>query len=181
MIFNEITKGGGAYVGYDYKTIIIDSGKTSMYIDAYANFGWKPNDSISVRPFARLVTLKLKRDRKIINKIELTRLQHHFESCMDEIDALENSKSRAATIYSLIIGLIGSAFLSYSIYKVINEPPNILLCVIFGTSGLFCCVFPCFLFKILTKNRTTEIVPLIEKKYDEIHEICEKGSELIHK
>ena len=54
-------------------------------------------------------TVRMKRDRKIINKVELTRLQNHFEARLNEIDALEESKSRRTTAVSLIVG---TAFMS---------------------------------------------------------------------
>ena len=180
MSLHEVTRGGKDYVGYDYKTVNTDSEKVSMYLDAYENFGWMPDENMPASQFGGMVTLKLKRDRKILNKVELTRLQQHFESCMDEITALENSKTGAATMYSIIVGLIGTAFLAGSVFAVTNEPPLILLCVVLGIPGLIGWALPYRLFKRIVVNRAKEITPLIEKKYDEIHEICEKGSALIH-
>ena len=177
---NEVTKSGKDYVGYDYKTVTTNSEKTSMYLDAYENFGWIPDDSMPTGQFGGMVALKLKRDRKIINKAELTRLQQHFEACMDEITTLENSKTKTATIYSIATGLIGTAFLAGSVFAVTQEPPMILLCVILGIPGLIGWALPYYLFKLLTKKRSVEVEPLIEQKYDEIHEICEKGNALLH-
>jgi hypothetical protein len=180
MSTNEIIRSGKDYIGYDYKTVITDSDKVSLYLDAYENFGWVPDESMSVRQLIGAVTLKLKRDRKILNKAELTRLQKHFEACMDEIAALENSKALTATIYSIIVGLIGTAFLAGSVFAVTHEPPMILLCIILGLPGLIGWAIPYQLFKYFVKKRAAAVTPLIEQKYDEIHEICEKGSSLIH-
>ncbi|MCL2747457.1 MAG: hypothetical protein FWE59_02235 [Oscillospiraceae bacterium] len=180
MSYHEVTRGGKDYVGYDYKIVNTDGEKVSMVLDAYENFGWIPDDSMPARQFAGLITLKLKRDRKILNKMELTRLQQHFEACMDEIAALENSKTSAATMYSIIVGLIGTAFLAGSVFAVTNDPPLIFLCVILGIPGLSGWALPYRLFQLFTKKRSVEVVPLIEKKYDEIHEICEKGNALLH-
>lgn len=177
---NEVTRGGKDYIGYDYKTVTINSDKASMYLDAYENFGWAPDESMPVRQFAGAVILKLKRDRKILNKAELTRLQQHFEACMDEITALENSKTKQATMYSIMTGLAGAAFLAGSVFAVTAEPPIIWLCVLLGIPGLIGWALPYHLFKLFTQKRAVEIAPLIEQKYDEIHEICEKGNALIH-
>lgn len=49
------------------------------------------------------VTLHLKRDRRIINKMELTRLQRNFEACAREIDKLERAKTSAATAWSIAV------------------------------------------------------------------------------
>ena len=180
MSSNEVTKGGKDYIGYDYKTATVERDRTAMYLDAYENFGWTPDDSMSPKQFGDTVILKLKRDRKILNKTELTRLQQHFEACMDEIKILEKSKTKMAAVYSIISGVVGTAFLAGSTFAVTNEPPMIFLCVILGIPGLVGWLLPYFLYRFLVKKRTAVAVPLIEKKYDEIHEICEKGNALIH-
>jgi len=181
MSYNEVTKGGRSYVGYDYKTVVTSAGRASMYLDAYEAFGWIADEAMPVRQqIIGMVTLKLKRDRKILNKAELTRLQKHFEACMDEIAALENSKTQKATVYSLVIGMIGTAFLAGSVFAVTNEPPFILLCALLGIPGLIGWGLPYPVFKRAAQRRAAEVAPLIERKYDEIHEICEKGNALLH-
>jgi len=173
---SEITKGGNDYIGYDYKTVTADDEKASMYLDAYKSFGWIVDDGAP----AKSNTLKLKRDRKILNKAELTRLQQHFEACLDEIASLENSKTKMAMIYALVVGLIGTAFLAGSVFAVTAEQPMILLCVLLGIPGLVGWGLAHPVYKNTVKRRTSDVTPLIEQKYDEIHEICAKGSALIH-
>ena len=181
MIPNEITRGSNKdYVGYEYRTIVAANDKLSMYLDAFENYGWAPDDSMPSRQFVGTVTLKLKRDRKILNKAELTRLQQHFEACMDEITALENSKLKLATMFALIVGFIGTAFMAGSVFAVTSMPPSVILCVIFGVPGIIGWAIPYYLFKYYAKKRAVDVAPLIEQKYDEIHEICEKGNALIH-
>ena len=178
---NEVTKGGKDYIGYDYKTVITDSENTSMYLDAYENFGWTPDDSMPANQFGSMVTIKLKRDRKILNKAELTRLQQHFEACMDEITTLEYSKTKMATVYSIVVGVIGTAFMAGSVMAIaLVEPPMILPCILLGIPGIIGWALPYYLFKRFSIKRAVEVIPLIEKKYDEIHDICEKGNSLIH-
>ena len=180
MNSNEINRGGTDYVGYDYKTVIAEIEKASMVLDAYRNFGWAQDESIPAKQFAGAVKIKLKRDRKIINKAELTRLQQHFDACVDEIFSLENSKEKKATVYSLVAGLISTAFLAASVFAVTNEPPMILLCVLFGVPGLIGWGLAYPVYKLIVKKRAAEVIPLIDRKYEEIHEICEKGNSLIH-
>lgn len=90
------------------------------------------------------MTLRLKRDRKIVNKTELTRLQRNFEACVREIQSLENSKTSKATIWALAAGVIGTAFIACSTFAVTAVPPKIL-CVLFcdsRISGMDPAVFP---------------------------------------
>ena len=180
MNISEVTRGGKDYVGYEYKTISVDSERVSMYIDAYENFGWIPDDSIPARQYIGAVTLKLKRDRKILNKAELTRLQKHFEACMDEIAVLERSKERKGTSISLAVGLIGTAFLAGSVFAVTATPPVIWLCIVLGIPGLIGWALPYKLYKHFVEKRAVEVAPLIDQKYEEVHEICEKGNALTY-
>ena len=181
MDTNEVTKGGKDYVGYDYKAVTVDGGKIPMYLDAYANFGWAPDDSIVMKQLGCMATLNLRRDRKILNKPELTRLQQHFEACADEIEALELSKTKLATVYSIVVGIIGTAFMAGSVMSVtLAEPPMPLLCALLAIPGIVGWALPYRLFRLFEKKRVAVVTPLIEQKYDEIHEICEKGNALLH-
>jgi len=180
MDANEVTRGGKEYIGYDYLTVTADSEKASMYLDAYKNLGWIQDDSMPVKQVGNTVTMKLKRDRKILNKTELKRLQQHLESCLDEIATLEHSITGTATVYSIVVGIIGTAFMAGSVFAVTSESPLIILCILLGIPGIVGWVLPYRLFKYFAKKRSDEVSSLIEQKYDEIYEICEKGNILIH-
>ena len=178
---SEIKKETNRFIGYDYKEVSVDRSKISMYLDGYNNFGWIPDEYTPPLKESKTVLLKLKRDRKLINKMELTRLQQHFESCMEEIDSLEHSKESIATIATLTVGIIGTAFIAGSTFAVTHEPPIIWLCILLAIPGFIGWILPFFIHKEIIKNRVKKITPLIEHKYDEIYEICEKGNKLLNK
>ena len=107
------------FVGYEYKEVVTDKSGVSFLLDGYENFGWETDENSyaavkeSSNPKRQeKVILRLRRNRKIVNKMELTRLQRNFESCVGEIETLEKSKTSAATIYALIIGVLGTAFMA---------------------------------------------------------------------
>ena len=187
---NNNTKSRKDYIGYEYKEVFVERDKVSIYLDAYENFGWIPDDHTQVEGYASLiniphtgnfgkVALQLKRDRKIMNKAELTRLQRHFESCMNAIDTLEKSKTSFATAVAIGIGVIGTAFMAGSTFAVTAEPPMVLLCILLAIPAFIGWILPYFVYKTLVKRKTAEVNALIEQQYDEIHEICEKGSRLL--
>ncbi|MDE5931565.1 MAG: hypothetical protein K2H40_03645, partial [Lachnospiraceae bacterium] len=76
------------YIGYEYKEITADNSMVALLLDGYENFGWEVNESLAEsdmrgKPGGGSKTiLHLKRDRKIVNKMELTRLQRNFEACI---------------------------------------------------------------------------------------------------
>lgn len=175
-----------AFVGYEYKEVIADKSKVSFLLDGYENFGWEADGNIyedygeSKNPkMQNKVILRLKRNRKIINKMELTRLQRNFESCVREIEMLEKSKTSAATMYALMIAVLGTAFMAGATFAVTAQPPHVILCILLAIPGFIGWILPCFVYKKLLGNRTEKVTPLIEEKYDEIYEICEKGNRLL--
>lgn len=176
---SEITKGGSNFIGYEYKEVTTGSERASMYLDGYLNFGWLPDENIQPLNVMGKVILKLKRDRKILNKTELTRLQRHFEACINEIDVMEKSINLKATIWALMTGILGTIFIAGSIFAVTNDPPLILLCVLLSIPGFTGWSLPYFIYKTIKRKRTAKITPFIEQKYDEIFEICEKGNKLL--
>lgn len=176
---NEITKSGNDFVGYEYKEITADRERASMYLDGYMNFGWVADENIQPSMVMGKVTLKLKRDRKILNKTELTRLQRHFEACMNEIDAMEKSKTSDATIWALVIAIIGTAFMAGSVFAVTHQPPIIWLCIVLAIPAFIGWTLPAFVYKTRVRKKTNLVAPQIEQKHDEIYEICEKGNKLL--
>lgn len=169
------------YVGYEYKEIVADSSMVSLLLDGYENFGWEVNDSMGGKMGGGQKTLiRLKRDRKILNKAELTRLQRNFEVCVAEIQTLEQRKTSAATACAILLGVIGTAFMAGSTFAVTAQPPYYILCILLAIPGFLGWIFPYFLYKKIVGKQTEKITPLIEAKYDEIYEICEKGNKLLY-
>lgn len=174
------------FVGYEYKEILTESSRFSFLLDGYENFGWELDESLPENREGRnparqqRAILRLKRNRKIINKMELTRLERNFEACVNEIDKLEKAKTSAAAMYALVLGVIGTAFMAGSVFAVTAQPPRYILSAVLAVPGFLGWIFPCFLYRRTAGKQTEKIAPLIEAKYDEIYEICEKGNKLLH-
>ena len=175
-----------SFVAYEYKEIVTESSQASFLLDGYECFGWELDESMTVHresinsPYQKKTILHLKRNRKIVNKTELTRLQRNFEACVKEIEALEKSKTSSATMYALIVAIIGTAFIAGSVFAVTAQTPYIILSALLAVPGFIGWILPYFLYKKTAENQTEKIVPLIEQKYDEIYEICEKGNKLLY-
>ena len=112
--------------------------------------------------------------------MELTRLQRNFEACVNEIEELEKSKTSAATIYALVIVILGTAFMAGSVFAVTAQPPHIVLCILLAIPGFIGWIIPYFVYEKTVKKQTEKVIQLIEEKYDEIYKICEKGNKLLH-
>lgn len=179
----EIRKSGTDYIGYEYKEKSVPASFSSLYLDSYPCFGWEedPNGSnhIENTKTTGRVSLRFRRDRKICNKTELTRLQRSFDGCMAEIEALENAKTSLATMWTLIVGLVGTAFIAGSTFAVTAEPPMWTLMILLAIPGFIGWIATYFVYQWLVRRQTAKVAPLIEQKYNELYEICEKGSRLL--
>lgn len=174
------------YVGYEYKEVAADGDMAALLLDGYESFGWEINDSLPDGGVTRQAAgghktiLRLRRDRKILNKAELTRLQRNFEACVAQIQILEGRKTAAATAAAIILGVIGTAFIAGSVFAVTAEQPYYVLSTLLAIPGFLGWIFPYVLYKKMVQKQTVKLTPLIEAKYDEIYEICEKGSKLLY-
>lgn len=167
------------FVGYEYKEITAPTDRISLYMDCYENFGWQTDTNMPTVSGMRHTTLRMKRDRKIINKMELTRLQRHFEACARDIESLEKSKTSVASIWALVIGIIGTVFMAGATFAITHEPPMILLCILLAVPGFIGWILPYFLYRRITVKQAKKVQSMIEAKQDEIYEIYEKGHSLL--
>ena len=167
------------FTGYEYKRIKVSGKQAALYLDAYECFGWQMDERLSDLSGDGLLTLQLKRDRKLMNRMELTRLQRNFEGCMEEITMLEQEKTRTATAVSIAVGIVGMAFLAGSTFAVTASEPIILLCILLAIPGFAGWILPYFLYRHIVRKKTEDILPMIEKKHDEIGELMKKGHALL--
>ena len=164
---------------FDYLNVTVDEKLCSQYMDGYQKFGWKQDENMQPEKNMGKVTLHMKRSRHIINKVELTRLQQHYEYCMEEIGALEDSKNSVPAMVSISCGLAGCGFVAGSVFAVTNTPPIIWLMVLLAIPGFLLWVAAYFSYNIVKKQRIKKVNPLIEAKYDEAYEVCDKAYRLL--
>ena len=93
---------------------------------------------------------------------------------------MEQAKRTQGMIAALTVGILGTAFMAGSTFAAVATPPIIWLTILLAIPGFLGWVLPYFLYRAAVRRKTVQIEPLMEQKYDEINEICEKGSRLLH-
>ncbi len=166
------------FIGYEYRDVTVKKDYVSLYTDGYENFGWEIEGTESVIQPAGSVILKFKRDRKLRNKAELTRLQRQFDSLVEQIIHLEKSKSVLALIVAIAIGILGTAFIAGSVFA-ISYGNHILLMIVLAIPGFVGWILPYFFYTRLVHQKTAEVNPVIEMKYDEIYEVTKRANMLL--
>lgn len=179
---NEAIAHGTGYVGYEYKEITIRQEQESLYADGYQNFGWELEDTATPAFTGNpanmsQVTMKFKRDRKIRNKAELTRLQRQFDALANEIVRMEQSKTLSAATIAYIIGIVGTAFMAGAMFAYLGG--MIPLMIVLAIPAFIGWVIPYFAYLKIKKNKAAQLDPLIDQKHDEIYEVCEKANGLL--
>ncbi len=169
------------YESYDYLKVSVEEDLCSQYIDGYTSFGWSIDENMPQEKLAGKVTLHFKRGRNLLNKTELTRLQRHYEACMQEISALEKSKTSTPTIAGLSCGMVGCAFMAGSVFAVTAEPPIIWLTIVLAVPGFALWGAAYFVYGEAKRRRVKKVLPLIDAKYDEAYAVCEKAQQMLLK
>lgn len=168
------------FIGYEYQDVTVKRSMASVIVDGYENFGWEVDSTGEVLDNLTTIdkmVIKFKRDRKIRNKAELTRLQRNFDACIRDIDSLETSKYIKPSAVAYLIGIIGTAFMTGSVFCVTAN--MIVPCIILAIPAVVGWVLPYFLYKSILKKKTEMVTPIIDQKYDEIYNVCEKGNALL--
>ncbi len=163
-----------AYVTYEYLQLPVNRKDLHLLLDCYESLGWEQDTRLEGGK-----ELTLRRSRKLVNHMELTRLQGHLESCLVQMDALEAGKGSKATSVSIALGVLGTVLVALSVFAVTAVSPQILLCILFGIPGIaLWTLAPVVHKRIYTKSAAAASQLILEKR-EEIFQICEKGSKLL--
>ena len=183
------------FVAYEYLSLNVKSEKEPLYIDCYENFGWSlVNNTALVEEgdyyinniqnihSNKIVNLKFKRDRKIPNKLDLQSLQRKMEFSLREIDKLETEPNTKGIIKALTIGLLGTIFLSISVFAITAKNldiVNYIICTIAGIIGISGWTLGFISYKTTKSKIEQENNSLIEEQYNTIYDCCEKANKLL--
>ena len=175
---SENTKNANGFIGYEKLQVVAKNRETEkLYLDNYKNFGWEFEGYVPSLHDVMETTMSFKRDRKIPNKAELTRLQHQFDSGIKQIEKLEFSKGVRASVIAYGIGLLGAGFTVGAVFAFSGSMTA--LGIILAIPAAVGWVLPYFCYNRILKTKTEKTMPVIEQQYDEIYAVCEKGHNLV--
>lgn len=165
------------FVGFEYQDVTVKRALASVYANGYENFGRKMEGTSNSATKVDAIIMKFKRDRKIANKAQLTRLQRQFDAYVSEILSLDFSKHAKASAVAYAIGLVGTAFMAGSVFAV--SANMTALCIVLAVPAFIGWILTYLCYRTISRKKTDAITPLIDKKYDEIYSVCEKANALL--
>lgn len=165
---------------YEYMKRTVSEKELALVQTGYECFGWQPDAQFAVpQKNADYITVYLKRDKKLLNRTELTRLQHNFEACLEEIGVLQSSVTHMARGISVIVGVVGLALSVGAILAASVSPPLFGLSIVLGAFGIAGLVSPIFFYRKVLRHRKQTAAPLIEEKKKEMNTVMERGRALL--
>lgn len=176
-MMGETMKKDNKFVGYEYKNVTVTRAMEPIYADSYTNFGWILDGTETPHKGISWVTLTFKRDRKIRNKAELTRLQRQFDGCIAEIETLERSRVIIPSATAYTIGIIGTAFMAGSFFA--YNADQLSLSIVLAIPGFIGWLIPYLVYYRLRRRKTAKVQTLINQKYGESYKTCEKAHSLL--
>lgn len=165
------------YVPYEYLTIRMDSELEPLYRDTYRSLGWQVEDRTQGLAGHASVALKLKRDRRIEHRAEVAELQRSAERSLASIASLERSKGTKAMATSLILGILGSAFLAGSVFAI--QAGAIVLSIPLGTIGLVGWVLGYVSHGRVRDRSTVQAAPAIDREYENLYSIGDQATRIL--
>lgn len=165
------------FVGYEYQSVTVKHNVASMCADGYENFGWALENTGQPAGKVDSITLKFKRDRKIDHKVELTRLQRHFDACLNEVERLESSKTSMARMTAMSVGIVGTVFMAGAVFSYIGG--MLPLTIILAVPAFVGWALPYLLYRKTLSKKTEQTAPMLNEKFDEMDSVCEKASMLL--
>ncbi len=81
---------------------------------------------------------------------------------------------------ALCVGVVGTAFMAGATFAAVHVPPLRIATIILAVPGFLGWILPLFVYKKIVSRRSRVVAELIERKYDEIYEICTQGNKLLN-
>ena len=159
------------FVGYEYASVKVGAAHRSMVADAYRNFGWTPAGE------PQRGMLEFKRDRGLLNRTELTRLQRQFDAHLRDLERLEKAPARKASIVGWSVGLAGCVFLGGATFAYLGG--LMMLMAILAVPG-FLCWLGSYPLATWTRRMVTERNrAAIDHLHDMNYAVCRRANALL--
>lgn len=166
------------FIGYEYQERVVEKKYEPVYLDAYPNFGWVIDQHHKSTQNPNNIMLHMKRNRDLVNRIEIKRLENKFQATMNEIIKIEKRNQLIPTIQACLVGLFGTALIVGGFF--IHSVSSLYLSLLFGLVGFIGWVLPYFIYKTQFEKRTHHNQDSVESKYDAIYDLTKRAHQLCY-
>lgn len=169
-------------ITYDYKTIKVKREYETIVCDAYENLGWELTNTSASENSLFYINLSFKRNRKIENKMELTKLQEKVDNILANIENLQTKKKNAGVVEGISTDVVGALIFGGGMSMSMLNTASVGLLVggiAVGIVGITVGLLGWLVFKKINKKKNTKIQPILESEFDKLADVCEQAHGLI--
>ena len=169
-------------ITYDYKTIKVKREYETIVCDAYENLGWELTNTSASENSLFYINLSFKRNRKIENKMELTKLQEKVDNILANIENLQTKKKNAGVVEGISTGVVGALIFGGGMSMSMLNTASVGLLVggiAVGIVGITVGLLGWLVLKKINKKKNTKIQPILESEFDKLADVCEQAHGLI--
>lgn len=168
------------FISYEYKTVSVKAKDQTKAMDMYEAFGWEITGTASA--VTGDTTLSLKRNRNLLHKQELNKLERQAEDTFATINGLERSKTLVASVFAYIFGCFAALVLGGGMCLTMlieGSIPAFVGGVILGVAGIALCGVNYVIYKKLVEKKTKSLLPVIDQTEEKLANTLEKGNDLL--
>ena len=162
---------------YEHQELTVNKNVAFLYAQVYLDFGWEIEKATTPIFSIGKAILRFKRPAVSCNNPNMTRLQREFELAIGEIEALEQARSKSASIPSILVGVAGSIFVAVALITGLYGLPEFTLPLML--IGFLGCILSLFCYLWIYRKKTAETDTELWKKFAEIHRISHQAVQIL--
>lgn len=168
-------------ITYDYKTVRVQRSMEAMLTDAYENLGWEVTNTQMAGVGTNNVDISFKRDRKVVNKQELNKLQFKIDDTLEKIRKIQNQKGNAGVPEGIATGVVGALVLGggMSMVMVLSGTAYLIGGIVLGVVGIGIGLLGWLVDNKIQKKKLAKLEPQYQEELDKLSDLCEEANKLL--
>lgn len=158
---------------YEYVNVTINKKLAGVCRESYEAFGW---EVLEDKRSGSGQTLHMQRPRQIKDRNKLMTEQRKMEDALIAIEEYEGKKTIAATMMSIVTGLLGSGFIIASIIALTYR--YMVFFTITEISGIIICALAILVYNRLADRHRNDYATEITRLYEDVYEACRQADEI---
>lgn len=158
---------------YEYVNVTINKKLAGVCRESYEAFGW---EVLEDKRSGSGQTLHMQRPRQIKDRNKLMTEQRKMEDALIAIEEYEGKKTIAATMLSIVTGLLGSGFIIASIIALSYR--HMVFFTITEITGIIICALAILVYNRLTDRHRDDYATEIAHLYEDVYEACRQADEI---
>lgn len=158
---------GDGYRSFEYARTVVKNELAQAACDCYEALGFELTDQRSAIPGGP-ATLSFRRNRKVLWKAQLAKMQCAMDDTLATIAHLEAEKTRKASGQAIAIGVVSALIFGIGLCCAMVWTSLMVPGIVVGVLGIAGCIFAWLHYRKVYETESARINPQIEEAYDRL-------------